>query len=383
MPTRGENKRRTISLEMPDGSVRRRDIYAPTDDELDKKEKELLIAAAKGAICSTMRFDTWCDRWLEVYKKNTVDTNTYNKYKSLIDLHIKPSFSGMRMNMIKHIHLQNCLNSCAGLSRSMLQKVRYTLLQIFTDARTNDLITSEFRSKLYLPDSEAGTRRELTETERAAILKACEYHRAGPWILTMLCCGLRRGETVPLEWTDIDFDKRTISINKAVKFEGNKSILTTTKTAAGVRTVPMPNLLVEALRRQPRHISSQLVFPTASGKMMTLTNLRRLWDSFIREADRAAGAEIYRNKIKKPVLPGQYDDKKYYQYELTPHYLRHTYATDLYSAGVDLKTAQYLLGHADVKTTANIYTHAAKNKTSSAADCLDAYYAGQVRDGTK
>ena len=59
------------------------------------------------------------------------------------------------------------------------------------------------------------------------------------------------------------------------------------------------------------------------------------------------GADVYRNKIVNYVLPQ----------EVTAYYLRHTFAADLFEIGIDLKTAQYLLVHADIKTTANIYSH--------------------------
>ena len=61
----------------------------------------------------------------------------------------------------------------------------------------------------------------------------------------------------------------------------------------------------------------------------------------------AAGAELYRNAVVKHAFDPA----------ITPHYLRHTYCTNLRRQGVDLKTAQYLMGHADISTTANIYSH--------------------------
>lgn len=81
--------------------------------------------------------------------------------------------------------------------------------------------------------------------------------------------------------------------------------------------------------------------------MLTQTNVRRLWHSFKRDLDIALGAELYRNKI---IVHGL-------DQAVTPYFLRHTYCTSLFEIGIDLKTAQYLMGHASIKTTANIYTH--------------------------
>lgn len=69
--------------------------------------------------------------------------------------------------------------------------------------------------------------------------------------------------------------------------------------------------------------------------------------------------------------------------EVTPYYLRHTYATDLFEMGVDLKTAQYLLGHADIKTTANIYTHFMQRSLDKASDIIRGHYNIRCQTGAK
>lgn len=80
---------------------------------------------------------------------------------------------------------------------------------------------------------------------------------------------------------------------------------------------------------------------------MSEQKVRTLWHSICRDWDIAMGAKLYRNKIVVHAL----------DQDITPHYLRHTYATNLRRAGIDMKTAQYLLGHSDIRTTANIYSH--------------------------
>ena len=81
--------------------------------------------------------------------------------------------------------------------------------------------------------------------------------------------------------------------------------------------------------------------------MMSQQKIRLLWANVKREWDIAMGATLYRNQIIAHAL----------DQSISPHYLRHTYASSLRRQGFDLKTAQYLLGHEDIRTTANIYTH--------------------------
>ena len=90
-------------------------------------------------------------------------------------------------------------------------------------------------------------------------------------------------------------------------------------------------------------------------------SLRRLWTGFKRDLDISMGAELYRNKIVKSVLA---DD-------LTPYCLRHTFCTDLQDAGVPLNVAKELMGHADIQTTANIYTHKNNNTLHKNMALLD------------
>jgi integrase len=89
-----------------------------------------------------------------------------------------------------------------------------------------------------------------------------------------------------------------------------------------------------------------------------------LWDNFKRGLDISLGAELFRNKIVKSFVAP----------DLVPYCLRHTYGTDLQTADVPLNIAKYLMGHADIKMTANVYTHTAVESIISAGKMLDKYH---------
>ena len=124
-----------------------------------------------------------------------------------------------------------------------------------------------------------------------------------------------------------------------------------------MRFVPLPDELAAMLDKKSRYF-----FHRKDGRMLTATGLRRMWASFHRACDRAAGAEIYRNKI----ITHAFDPAT------TPHYLRHTYCSNLRRQGVDLKTAQYLMGHSDIATTANIYSHVTEDDIRKMQEAKDA-----------
>lgn len=254
----------------------------------------------------------------------------------------------MQLRDVKTIQLQAILNEQAGKSASHVKKLRMVMRELFRYARQLRIIEYDPAELLELPSSIRRTRRSITEEERAAILAVAEYHRAGAWVRMLLYTGMRPGETIALTWGDIDLESKEIHVRAAKESGANR--VKEPKTQAGIRTIPirevyLPYLLAEA---EKGHAPSDLVFTTPGGKMHTEDSLRRLWKSFIREVDLHMGAITYRNKIiESKVAP-----------DLVPYCLRHTFCTDLEKAGISLNVAKELMGHADVKTTANIYTHA-------------------------
>ena len=136
--------------------------------------------------------------------------------------------------------------------------------------------------------------------------------------------------------------------SKFVEKEGAKS-------DCSVRKVPMPDVLAEYLREQKKKATSIFVVPTAKGQMMTETAWRRMWESYMTDLNFRYGDFSAYGGRKKSVhdpegVPMVIDG-------FTPHFLRHTYASILFMAGVDVVTAKEMMGHADIQTTLEIYTH--------------------------
>lgn len=109
------------------------------------------------------------------------------------------------------------------------------------------------------------------------------------------------------------------------------------------------------------------MYRSAQNELMTETAFRRFWQKIMRELNLAAGGTNGRIQCLK------------ISQDITTHMFRHTYATSLYYAGVDVKTAQYLLGHASIEMTMNIYTHLSIDKNFNAASQLDAFYGNQSK----
>ena len=159
-----------------------------------------------------------------------------------------------------------------------------------------------------------------------------------------LYCGLRREEALGMKWTDIG--PASLVVARAMTFGTNRQLPTDElKNKSSRRIIPVPERLREILESTP-HLSEYVV-PAAKGEEMTAQAFRRLWNTHV-------SAVV--------------------DFDVHPHMLRHTYATTLYHAGVDLRTAQRLLGHATIEMTANIYTHLEASDNLDVAGQLDDFY---------
>jgi integrase len=152
-------------------------------------------------------------------------------------------------------------------------------------------------------------------------------------------------------WADIDFAKSIIRVEKSVKADGNAfTVKRGGKTDSATRNVIIPDALCKYLAAQPR--TSLYVCPNARGGLHTTSSWKRLWESYEGELDRRYGLTLPPSKSKyapkkRPVSIAR----------ITPHMLRHTYASVLYRSRVDVMTAKEQMGHSDISITLGVYTH--------------------------
>lgn len=174
-----------------------------------------------------------------------------------------------------------------------------------------------------------GTRNALSADERTAILSTTKGENQLAFLI--LFTGCRLGEALALQMKDIDMKNNVVHITKSVAFHGNQPVIQSTKTENGIRDVPLLSPLKDRLKELKLPAEAYIV---SGEKPMTKSALYRRWDAFCK----AKGIHIDR------------------------HSIRHQYATTLYEAGIDAKTAQDLLGHAQIATTMDIYTHISEEK---------------------
>lgn len=187
-------------------------------------------------------------------------------------------------------------------------------------------------------------------------------HAAQRAAMLLLYSGLRRGEATALTWADVDLEDATITVSKGYNFSDKKSKCP--KTAAGVRVVSIPKVLVDYLKTQKD--GCLYVLHNKKGQRMTEQGWKRLWESYMRDLNAKYGYDGRQNKNQPGGLPMVIDT-------FTPHQLRHTFCTLMYFAGVDVLTARDQMGHKDISVTLGIYTALDKKYKKKAINKLDLY----------
>lgn len=339
-------------------------FYGQTQREARAKKEAFIRSMDTPKPREEMTVREWAEKWLagSSSKEKTRKSNALYVQK-IVDAYGDRAIADIRKSDIK------ALATAAGTrSFSYSRKMKSVTTRFFADALDDALILQDPCRKVTWEYAKKGTHRALEDWEKAHITEHWREHRCGIWALLMLYAGLRRGETMALTWEDVDWDKNILTVNKTYVFEGNKAILNfETKTEAGMRSVPLPGILRRAL---------QEVGPSSGqicGEKITHSYFKRGWESYIHAMENVLNGLPAQNKGRRTDLMTDEQKVQRKAFSIRPHDLRHTYCTMLYEAGVGLKEAQYLMGHDDIKTTLEIYTHLSKKQTASAYDKLNAY----------
>lgn len=323
-------------------------IYAQTLEELYEKKakKELEIREHGKLTSSSVTVKEWGYYAIETYKKSVSD-----EYREQIlgrfRKHVVPVIGNQKIKDIKPIQCQEILNAQIGMSKSHITQLAQEMAFIFHMGEINGLLRHNPMEHCVKPKSVSNQRRSITEEEREHLMKVCEKERF-LFFLFMLQCGCRAKEVWNLQGKDI-IDK------------GNYYLLHIrgTKTSNSDRFVPLPISLWERVKNCPE----DAYIVSNKGNKYNKNTYKALSKALKREMNISMGCQVFRNALIPP-LPLADD--------FIPYLLRHTYCTDLQKKGIDVRTAQKLMGHADISTTANIYTHQDDELMEYTAGLLDA-----------
>lgn len=301
-------------------------FFAYTEKEALALREEYKRQEESGIIQTNVTLGEYAEEWLQIHKAS-VKVSTYNGYATIME-HTIGNYAHLPLQDINTDMVARIYADLVGKSASYIHKSKILLEGILDSAVDAEIIKKNpARAKSVTPPKgTSGTHRAITDEERQLILSV--KHRMQIPALIMLYCGLRRSEMLAL--TAEDIGDNAITVDKAIYYVGNKPILSGTKTEAGKRTVPIPSVLKLFLADL-----KGIIAKGGNGSYMTEQAFTRAWESYMNTLTKAAGHTV----------------------NIRCHDLRHSYATMLCNAGVDIHQAIIWMGHANEKMILRIYDH--------------------------
>ena len=322
-------------------------VYADSVEELYSK-KALKLKELKDNIIiydSHICVDDWANEAFDTYKQGVKGLEDIKaRYKK----YVSPYIGMKQIGAVKAVECQNIINRCSGMSFSHCNKLKQELSFIFERAVENQMIQFNPARKLRMPEYEKGSRRSITDNERKHFMLCYEKDRAYLLFYIILKCGCRPEEAINLIGRDIDHEKHLLHIRG-------------TKTKNSDRYVPIPDELYAVIKAAKPF---EPISPNREGRKHTESSYNRLCAHLKRDMNISMGCKTYRNALVPPLLLAE---------DFVPYCFRHTYCTDLCKSGVDVRTAQRLMGHANISITADIYTHIDIDDILKAGELIEAY----------
>ncbi len=305
-------------------------------EKLREKEKQKPIS-----------FRDVAERWEEEHSSK-LSRGTQSTYRAPLDKLIK-EIGDKPMQEISAMDLNRILQSekTMRMSYKHAALTRSIFKQVCDYAIGEGVIVSNPAWSVHVPNGMKRGRVEApTEDEEQTIKKNLDKP-FGNFVALLLYTGLRTEEAVALRWEDIDFTKKRIYVRRAMDLHG-APVIKETKTEAGEREVPLLAPLLPYLNKPKK--ADGYVF-NVDGKPLTRSQITSRWLNWCK-ASGLAEQKTYFNRRRA----GRLCTRTEWRPLITPHQLRHYYATVLYENNIDLLTAKRLMGHKDIETTQRIYT---------------------------
>lgn len=358
-------------------------------------------------------FQAFSERYLEEYAVNHLEKNTLAQYRALLDHHILPVIGHLKLAKIQPRNLNSLYNQLlkerkdgkpGGYSARTIRHVHNTISAIYTVALRWNVVMDNPCERVEPPRNTAKEEqvKHFTLEQATAFLEAINKPFAVPisahdrvddtgkpyhvdayteertvstqfrlFFNLALFCGMRRGELIALEWSDLDFAASTVSVTKSSSAVDGQIITKAPKTAAGVRVISVPASVMAMVKQYRKEwIEYRLSLGSA-------------WEGanhvFIQWNGRQMYPSTPYNMFKKILRWYNADHPTDPLPDIPLHGLRHTSATLLISQHVDVRTVSGRLGHAQTSTTTDIYSHFLKKADTAAADTLEDLFSAKAR----
>jgi integrase len=306
------------------------------------------------------------NEWLP-QRESDLKKGTFNSYTRIVNTHLIPHLGRLRLEeltprIVERFYSQlqkdgargQRLAPGSGLSAKTVNNIAGVLNRAMRDAVRWGLIATNPIADAHKPKKKSTEMTAWEPDDLGRFISATKSDRqSGTWHL-LATTGLRRGEILGLQWEDIDFDKKTLSVRRTRVKIGAAVYYETPKSHAGHRTISLDDRTINALKQQKARQSQEKL---AMGGRWVDQNGHIVTEPDGSLVDPHRLTQRFKALLKKHELPA-----------IRFHDVRHSYVVAARRAGVDVKTVSQRIGHADVNVTLTVYDHVFHNDDVQAAD---------------
>lgn len=306
---------------------------------------------------TNMMVDAWFEYWIDV-KKKTVRPNTVRNYTERYHRNIQNVIGKKLLTEVKPIHCQKIFTDMAdmGYKTSTIYQTRIALFNMLEFAKENDVILSNPCKKSVKSDMGKPSQKKealMIDVQKKFLeqVKGQSYENQYRFILQT---GLRTGELVGLKWEDVNFENKTVKIQRSMEYRHSVGEwrVGEPKSKSGYRTIPLTDEAIRILLAQKEKNKKIKIIPME-------------WSEY-----------IFLCRKGEPVKNSTYDTALFKICEkaginkFSMHVLRHTFATRCIEGGMMPKTLQKILGHSNIGITMNLYVHITEEEKQKEIDMV-------------